>query len=424
MTGMAERNIIAVIDIGKTNVKIATVETESWTEFAVRKMPNRVIDDGLYPHFDVDGIWSFLLTALGELHADYGIDAISITTHGATVALLDQSGQLAFPVLDYEHIGIESTRTGYDRIRPNFLQTGSPGLSAGLNIGAQIYWLETQFPDRFSKVQTILMYPQYWAFRLSGVAANEVTSLGCHSDIWQPGSGTYSDLVTSRGWLDKMAPLRSAFDCLGPLMPEIAEETALPCHTPVYCGIHDSNASLLPYVLGNERPVSVVSTGTWVIVMALGVAIDGLNPAQDTLVNVDALGGPVPTARFMGGRHFEDLLGSDAAEPTPKEIESAQSCGVKILSAGDQQHPRWSEDPKALSKGEKVALVSIFLAQETAKRLEMIGARGPIFVEGPFSNNDVYITQLATLTDRPVKSNPAASTGTSVGAAMLTAGLQ
>ena len=421
---MPKHKNVAVIDIGKTNIKVAVVETEGWTEIAVRKTSNRVLDDGPYPHFDTDRIWDFLLRALREVHALHSVDAISVTTHGATVALLDQSGQLAFPVLDYEYKGIDSARDDYDRIRPVFRQTGSPGLAGGLNIGAQIYWLESQFPDSFSKVQTILMYPQYWAFRLSGVTANEVTSLGCHTDLWQPGAGSYSDLVTRRGWLEKMAPLRSAFECLGPLVPGVAEETGLPGHIPVYCGIHDSNASLLPHVLRSERPVSVVSTGTWVIVMALGTPVEGLNPAQDTLVNVDALGGPVPTARFMGGRDFEELVGSDSAEPTPEEFESALSSGVRVLPASHEQKTHWSAIPDALSVGEKTALVSVFLAEETANRLELIGAQGPVYVEGPFCKNGVFTSHLAALTNRPVKSDLLASTGTAVGAAMLTVGPQ
>ena len=36
------------------------------------------------------------------------------------------------------------------------------------------------------------MYPQYWAYRLTGVLANEVTSLGCHTDLWDYRAGDFS----------------------------------------------------------------------------------------------------------------------------------------------------------------------------------------------------------------------------------------
>ncbi len=65
-------------------------------------------------------------------------------------------------------------------------KTGSPTLPMGLNLGAQIHWQARRFPDAFAKTRHILMYPQYWAFRLTGVAASEATSLGCHTDLWAP----------------------------------------------------------------------------------------------------------------------------------------------------------------------------------------------------------------------------------------------
>ena len=77
---------------------------------------------------------------------------------------------------------------------------------------------------------------------------------------------------------------------------------------PVFCGIHDSNASLLPHVLTRPAPFSVVSTGTWVVIMAIGARKVALDEARDTLINVNALGDPVPSARFMGGRAFAMLL--------------------------------------------------------------------------------------------------------------------
>ncbi len=153
------------------------------------------------------------------------------------------------------------------------------------------------------------MYPQYWAYRLTGVLANEVTSLGCHTDLWNYRAGDFSTLVDRQGWRPLMAPLRRASDRLGPILPEIARQPGSIPATPVHCGIHDSNASLLPHLMDRAKPFAVVSTGTWVIAMAIGGAAVELDPARDTLVNVNAFGDPVPSARFMGGREFATLVG-------------------------------------------------------------------------------------------------------------------
>jgi sugar (pentulose or hexulose) kinase len=259
---------VAVVDIGKTNAKVALVDLDAMAEIAVRKTPNRPAAGGLYPHHDVDAIWSFILGGIA-LGRELKVDAISVTTHGATAALLDPSGRLALPVLDYEHDGPSAVRNDYDAVRPDFDETGSPPLPLGLNLGAQLFWQSRAFPDRFAEVACILMYPQYWAWKLCGVAANEVTSLGCHTDLWNPRSGDFSSLADQMGWRSLFAPVRPATAALGPIRPELAAETGLDPSTPVFCGIHDSNASLLPHLLSRRSPFSVFSTGTLVFDMVL-----------------------------------------------------------------------------------------------------------------------------------------------------------
>ena len=96
---------IAVIDIGKSNAKVALVDLHTLAETAVLKMPNTPLRSGPYPHHDVDGLWNFILDGLAELSRGSRIDAISITTHGATTALLGDDGRLVLPVLAPKHPG-------------------------------------------------------------------------------------------------------------------------------------------------------------------------------------------------------------------------------------------------------------------------------------------------------------------------------
>lgn len=46
---------VAVIDIGKTNAKLALVSLSDLSELAVITRPNTVLPGPSYPHFDVDG---------------------------------------------------------------------------------------------------------------------------------------------------------------------------------------------------------------------------------------------------------------------------------------------------------------------------------------------------------------------------------
>lgn len=419
---------IAVLDIGKTNAKVVVLDSETGAEIAVLKRPNIAIKTGLYPHYDIEALWSFALDALKSLAREPGFDAISITTHGASAALLARDGALAMPVIDYEHEYPQEIRDAYTALRPTFDETFSPRLAMGLNVGAQLHYQKTAFPGEFAKAATILTYAQYWTARLTGVAANELTSLGCHTDLWNPRAGSYSSLVDRLGIRDLMAPIRSAFDALGPVLPEIAAELGLAAPVPVYCGIHDSNASLLPHLVHREAPFAVVSTGTWVINFGVGGDLDHLDPNRDALANVDAYGRAVPSSRFMGGREFEIL----SAEIGPVDEKAVQAAigpvidkGMMLLpniAAGSGPFPgkasRWIGAEEA-SREQRYATACLYLALMTDACLGLIGAKGPVIVEGPFALNGTYLTLLAALTGREVMALPG-STGTSQGAALLT----
>jgi sugar (pentulose or hexulose) kinase len=419
---------IAVIDIGKTNAKVVVLDAQTSTEIAAARTANRVLKSAPYPHYDIEGLWDFIISALKNFAASPGFDAISITTHGASAAMLSADGSLALPVLDYEHGYPQGVQDAYAQLRPDFSETFSPGLSVGLNVGAQIHYLKSTFPADFARVATILTYPQYWAFRLTGVAANEVTSLGCHTDLWNPTAGSYSSLVDTLNIRRLMAPVRSAFDALGPVLPALSEEIGLIKSVPVYCGIHDSNASLLPHLVENEAPFAVVSTGTWVISFGVGGDLDHLDPKRDALANVDAYGRAVPSARFMGGREFEILvaeIGAASSDTVEAALETVIEKGLMLLpnvveGSGPfpDQKMRWLADTGA-NAAERLGAVSLYLALMTETCLDLIGARGPIFVEGPFALNRAYLMALSAVTGRDVIALPG-STGTSQGAALLT----
>ncbi|GGL71938.1 FGGY-family carbohydrate kinase [Wenxinia marina] len=413
---------VAVVDVGKTNAKVALVDTGTLTEVAVRRTPNLVQPGPPWPHFDLNGLWDFILGALAELQAAHGVDAISVTAHGASAVLLDAGGGLAAPMLDYEHDGPDGVAVEYDAIRPPFEATGSPRLPMGLNLGAQLHWQLAVDPGLRDRVAQVVTYPQYWSGRLTGVWRCEATSLGCHTDLWEPVAGRFSALKDRLGL--PFAPLARADNVLGPVLPEVAARTGLLPGTPVVCGIHDSNASLYPHLLGRTPPFAVVSTGTWVISMAVGSAVPALDPARDTLINVAATGAPVPSARFMGGREFERVAGEGPA-PTEAEVASVLSRAAMLLPAVEPgsgpfagRAARWTVPEVDLSPGKRTAAASFYLAGMTATCLRLTGAEGPVVLEGPMAANRLLSGMLAAATGRHVIAADGA-TGTSIGSVLL-----
>lgn len=418
---------VAILDIGKTNAKTVILDAASGEEIAARRTANQVLQGGPYPHYDIEALWQFFLESLKGFAREPGYDAISVTTHGAAGVLLDANGNLAMPVLDYELEYPADIITAYAALKPDFSETFSPLLARGLNLGAQLHYLKSTFPDDFAATQTILTYPQYWAWRLTGIASVEVTSLGCHTDLWQPATGEYSALVDRLGIRQKLPPLRSAFDALGPVQPDVALTLGLQMPVPVYCGIHDSNALLLGHLMKREAPFTVVSTGTWVISFALGGDLTTLDPKRDTLANVDVFGRAVPSARYMGGREFS-LISEGLTPPLFDEADVLLSTilerDIMVLPSAmpgcgpfPDAHLRWIAADK-ITDEERYTAACVYTALMTETCLYLLQSAGPILIEGPFSTNEIYLKALAGVTDRDVIALPG-TTGTSLGAGIL-----
>jgi sugar (pentulose or hexulose) kinase len=423
---MAGEPAVAVVDIGKSNAKLALVDRASHRIGGVRTTPNAVLYDGPYPHYDTERLWQWILDGLKAFADGAEIDTIAVTTHGACFALLSGDG-LALPILDYEYKGVEAVHDEYRAVRGDFAETLSPDLPNGLNAGRQIFWQSSRFAGAFERVDAILPYPQYWAWRLCGEKVSEATSLGCHTDLWNPRGGRYSRLAASGGWQRLFPPLVRPWQSLGTILPSVAAATGLPPTCRVVAGIHDSNASLLPHLLARQPPYAVASTGTWMVVFAVGGSLDGLDETRDCLANVDAFGNPVPSARFMAGREYEIVAGSSAE---PSDADLARVVGERIMAFptfapgtgpfGSGQR-RWSIDPARLSPGERAAAASLYCALVTETCLALAGADGPVIVEGPFATNQPFLAALAQLVPRPVIARPGA-TGTTEGAALLADG--
>jgi sugar (pentulose or hexulose) kinase len=416
---------IAVIDIGKSNAKLAAVDPVTRATLAVRTTPNGVRNDGPYPHYDVERLWAWLIDGLAAFARDVEITTICVTTHGAAFALL-AGDALALPILDYEHDGPEQLREDYAMARGDFAETLSPDLPNGLNAGRQLWWQARAYPDAFGAVDAILPYPQYWAWRLSGAKAAEVTSLGCHTDLWNPRAADYSALARREGWDRRFPKLAKAWDTVGTLLSAVSAATGIAATCRVVAGIHDSNASLLPHVLARRPPFAVLSSGTWMICFAVGGNLDALDPARDCLANVNAFGDAVPSSRFMAGREYE-ILG-DGEQATADDIAAIVASGAMILptfAPGTGPFPRWpgrwTTDAARLTGRARAAAASLYAALVTGTCLALAGADGPVIVEGPFARNAGFLAALARLVPRPVLARPDA-TGTTDGAALLAMG--
>lgn len=381
---------VIVIDIGKTHSRVSLLDEHGqglW--HTARESPAHA--GAPYRAFDTQALWSWICEALAGIGRMAQPSAIIPVTHGAAAAFVDSAGTLLSPVLDYEH---EIEAPDYDAARPGFDETGSPPLTGGLNLGRQLWWLEAHFPAL--RRARMLLYPQYWAMRLCGAWVSEVTSLGCHTDLWDPRAGDWSSLAKARGWDRRFSPVVPAGP-VGTLRDDIAAETGLSQDCVVHAGLHDSNAALIPFLQMSD--CWVLSTGTWFIAMAPGAGAGGLSAERDTLLNVDYLGRPVPSARFMGGREF-GLAGGGETD-WPAVVRAAQS-GLSILPnltrSGGPIAGRVGRVP-ACDDVTRPGLALLYIAEMSAAVIALLGTPERLIVEGPAAS-PLFCEALAALLPR------------------------
>lgn len=398
-----ERAFAIVVDVGKSLSKV-TLWSRAGEVLDRQLRANARVEDSGLARLDVHGIGDWLIEVLRR-YAGEGVEVIIPVAHGAGVAaLVDDT--LAFAPLDYEQPIPAEILTAYRRLRDPFAVTGSPPLPDGLNLGAQLFWLQSLYPQRF--VQSVLMpWPQYWTWFLTGTAASEVTSLGCHSDLWDPSASTFSPMAQKLGWADRFATRFHASQRVGGLCPQLAAATGLPATVSVLAGLHDSNAALLasrtfPDVADEEA--TLLSTGTWFVAMrsARGSFDTASLPAnRDCLVNVDIDGRAVPSSRFMGGREIE-LLGERIDVSGTDGLTSVLGAPVPILPsqvAGSGPFPAarggWRVRPA--DPAGRSAAVALYAALMADASLDLIGARTAIVVEGRFARSEIFVRALASL---------------------------
>ncbi len=389
-------NNIAVLDIGKTHAKVILFDAHKLKELEVFQTENIILTDSLYPHFDIDSLKDFIISSLSKLAKKYIVDSIFTSTHGACMALMSK-GKLALPVLDYEFEGPDQLKAEYDEIRPTFDLTGSPRMDLGLNLGAQLYWQSKYFPKEFAKVDQILFWPQFWSYWLSGVAVSEISYASCHSDLWKIRQKEFIGLEAfGVGSHVQYPPIRSAASVVGTLGKNISQKTGLPKNVSIYCGAHDSSLALVSAYLKQELPCSILSTGTWVTIFALGSNNVNISEKTGLMISNDCFGNLVPNFRFPAGKIYEkqtqQKVGSsinyreiNASDISIKNFENIENASF-IYKDSKNEVDFQNIEPLKIEP-----LVSEILANQTLIGLKAIGSSGPIICSGPFVNNKKFL---------------------------------
>lgn len=417
---------VAVFDIGKTNLKLLGVDREGRTVWQ-RSTPNRPLPGPPWLHVDLPAIEAWLLDALAGLAREHAVEAFVAAGHGSGGVLVDEAGSVLPPV-DYEEEPPAEVLEAYARAAPPFAERGSPQLGGASHFGRQLFWMARAFPDAVGRATRFLPFPQYWAWRLCGVPAVELTMLGAQSHLWDVRGRRYTGLVGREGWGRLLPPPRPPHTVLGPPTPEVRVRTGLGGEVAVLAGIHDSTANLYRYQAVGLGDAALLSTGTWIVGMDPLTPADALDEAFGMTVTSDVEGRPVAGVLAMTGREYAVLAGGDAGgRATADALAAVVASGALALPgfcAFDGVFPGSAgrgriEGPTPGDAAGRTALATLYAALVAEVCLDLMRSRGRVVVDGGFVADPAFAGLVAALRPQQEVLVNADGAGTAAGAALL-----
>jgi L-fuculokinase len=402
--------VCAVFDIGKTNKKLFLFDQNYQIIHEQLSQFEEILDDDGFPCDDLIKLKKWLTDTFESIlqNTDYEVVGLNISAYGASLVHLNSEGKAITPLYNYlKDFPRQLSKDFTDKYSQNiFTETASPSLGM-LNSALQLYWLKYTKPEVFHQIKYSLHLPQYCSFLFSKNPISEITSVGCHTLLWDFQKNDYHH------WLEdehihsiQQKPLLS--NNLGDSKNNI----------PIGIGIHDSSAALVPYLRSFDEPFILLSTGTWAISMNPfnDEPLTKSELDQDCLCFLNFEGKPVKASRLFAGneherqtKHLAEYFGKETdyykhvkfddgmiwhlrtkfkqATPTTADVGSLMDCpfverNLNLFKSYEEAYHQFMLDLVA----QQVASLSLVMGRTNPKK---------IFVDGGFSKNEIYMKLLA-----------------------------
>ena len=383
---------IAIFDIGKTNKKLFLFNENYEIVYEKSTQFDEITDEDGDPCEDVELLSKWVLDAFNEIlqNPDFEVKALNFSTYGASFVHLNLEGKVIAPLYNYlkpySEILKKQFYDTYGGEQVFTQKTASPVLG-NLNSGMVLYRLKYENPSLFAQIHYSLHLPQYISFLFTGKYFSDITSIGCHTNLWDFEENQYHEWVEKEGVLVKLSPLTP-------------DEGTCPLQFPHRglgdrrfggFGLHDSSAALIPYLatLKGQKFV-LISTGTWCIT---------LNPfnhtpltdeelLQDCLIYLQYTGDPVKASRLFAGYEHEQII-KQLSEQFQKPLDYYKTVKfnpkyIEILNDDEYESAYHQLILNLVNK--QIVSTKLVLNDSTVTKL---------FVDGGFGKNEIFMNLLA-----------------------------
>jgi glycerol kinase len=405
--------MIAIFDIGKTNKKLFIFDEQYNIVWERSCTCEQTVDEDGEPCEDLTQLNAFVHDSLAAIPKDLRPGAINFSAYGASFVYIGKDGKPVAPLYNY-------LKPYPDELKQKFyaahggevtfsMLTASPVLGS-LNSGMQLYRIKEEQPKLFEKIRYALHLPQYLSYLLTETPCSDITSIGCHTNLWNFSQQHYHEWVYREGIIDKLAPILPSTSVLPTAENPTATnrtaanriDTNITAVTPASTrttipisgiGLHDSSAAMIPYFESFREPFLLISTGTWCISMNPfnNTPLTVAELQKDSLCYMSYQGKPVKASRLFAGYEHEQEVQKVAAR---YNVQPAAATSVKYdpaiietlktntANTFEQAYHRLMLD--IMKK--QVGSTQLVLHDTDVRR---------IFVDGGFGKNQVYMHLLA-----------------------------
>ena len=403
--------VILIFDVGKTNKKLLLFNEQYQLLHEESIQLEEIKDEDGFACEDIAALTQWIWQQYWKYFASevYDVKAVNFSAYGASFVHLNDFYKPLTPLYNYLKPYPEKLQqqfyTKYGGESLIAKQTASPVLGS-LNSGMQLYRLKYEQPHVYEQIRYSLHLPQYLSFIISARAATDITSVGCHTQLWDFNIHKYHKWVYDEGMRTKFAPIYRG--------DKIVHAQNSTRKVAIGIGLHDSSAALIPYLASFTEPFVLLSTGTWCISLNPfnHSMLTDLELHQDCLCYLSYTGKPVKASRLFAGYEHEQQVKRLAAHFnkainyfTTVQFDAAilnklQPAKEPAMRNGNmvQQSAFGTRDLHVFENYETAyhQLIADIVAQQVhSTKLVITNNVKKLFVDGGFGKNDIYMHLLA-----------------------------
>lgn len=197
---------------------------------------------------------------------------ISLSVQGGTMVAVDDQYQAVRPAMVWNDSRCQVQRERFlEEVGPTSVMYHKTGWNLGRGMNAlQIRWMRDNEPENFQKTAMFLSVPDYVAYKMTGIAALDLSNVGINQ-LGNITTGAYDPQLLEFAGItaEKLPRIVPAGKVIGKLTPEAARELGLNPDCMLVSGAHDQYAVALGAGAVNDGDI-LIGSGTCWVVTAIG----------------------------------------------------------------------------------------------------------------------------------------------------------